>query len=55
MPAYITGDRDVAAQNGEDAIIEYLLLSRCGFLVHNGLRVLHEQSCRMTLRCRIQH
>lgn len=36
MPAYITADRDVAAQNGEDAIIEYLLLSRCDHLVHNG-------------------
>jgi hypothetical protein len=36
MPAYITRDRDVAAQNGEDAVIEYLLLSRCHYLVHNG-------------------
>ncbi len=36
MPAYIAGDRDVAAKNGEDAIIEYLLLSRCRQLVHNG-------------------
>jgi hypothetical protein len=36
MPAYIAGDRDRAAQNGEEAIIEYLLLSRCHHLVHNG-------------------
>ena len=36
MPAYIARDRDVAAKNGEDAVIEYLLLSRCHFLVHNG-------------------
>jgi hypothetical protein len=36
MPAYISGDRDVAARNGEDAVIEYLLLSRCDYLVHNG-------------------
>ncbi|MGH9269771.1 MAG: hypothetical protein ACRDZ2_00690, partial [Ilumatobacteraceae bacterium] len=36
MPAYITGDRDRAARNGEEAVIEYLLLSRCDDLVHNG-------------------
>lgn len=36
MPAYIAQDRDVAAHNGEEAIIEYLLLSRCDYLVHNG-------------------
>jgi hypothetical protein len=36
MPAYITQDRDLAARNGEEAIIEYLLLSRCGHLVHNA-------------------
>jgi hypothetical protein len=36
MPAYIAGDRDAAAKNGEDAVIEYLLLSRCDYLVHNG-------------------
>jgi hypothetical protein len=36
MPAYIARDRDVAAKNGEDAVIEYLLLSRCHNLVHNG-------------------
>jgi hypothetical protein len=36
MPAYIAGDRDVAARNGEEAVVEYLLLSRCHHLVHNG-------------------
>jgi hypothetical protein len=36
MPAYIAGDRDRAAKNGEEAVIEYLLLSRCDYLVHNG-------------------
>lgn len=36
MPAYIAGDRDLAARNGEEAVIEYLLLSRCDDLVHNG-------------------
>jgi hypothetical protein len=36
MPAYISADRDRAARNGEDAIVEYLLLSRCDHLVHNG-------------------
>ncbi len=36
MPAYIAGDRDRAAQNGEEAVIEYLLLCRCQHLVHNS-------------------
>jgi len=36
MPAYITYDRNVAAVNGEEAAIEYLLLARCDSLVHNG-------------------
>jgi hypothetical protein len=36
MPAYITADRATAAQNGEDAVVEYLLLGRCDHLVHNG-------------------
>ena len=36
MPAYIAQDRDRAARNGEEAIIEYLLLSRCQVLIHNG-------------------
>lgn len=36
MPAYIADDRDQAAQNGEEAVIEHLLLSACDHLVHNG-------------------
>jgi hypothetical protein len=36
MPAYIAGDRRLAARNGEEAVIEYLLLSRCDEFVHNG-------------------
>jgi hypothetical protein len=36
MPAYIAADRDRAARNGEEAVIEYLLLSRCDHLLHNG-------------------
>lgn len=36
MPAYIASDRDRAARNGEEALIEYLLLSQCNYLVHNG-------------------
>jgi hypothetical protein len=36
MPAYIAADRDRAARNGEDAVVEYQLLSRADHLVHNG-------------------
>jgi hypothetical protein len=36
MPAYIAANRDVAAKNGEEAVVDYLLLSRCQYLVHNG-------------------
>jgi hypothetical protein len=36
MPAYIASDRGRAARNGEEAVIEYLLLSCCDYLVHNG-------------------
>jgi len=36
MPGYISADRGMAAQNGEDAVVEYLLLGRCAHLVHNG-------------------
>ncbi len=36
MPAYVTADPETAAQNGEDAVVEYLLLGRCSHLVHNG-------------------
>jgi len=36
MPAYIAGNPARAARNGEEAIIEFLLLGRCRHLVHNG-------------------
>ena len=36
MPAYVARDRRDAAKNGEEAVIEYLLLARCALLVHNG-------------------
>jgi glycosyltransferase involved in cell wall biosynthesis len=36
MPSYIAGDRELAAQNGEEAVIDYLLLSKCCHLIHNG-------------------
>lgn len=36
MPAYVAGDRDRAARNGEEAVIEYLLLARSQHLIHNG-------------------
>jgi hypothetical protein len=36
MPAYIARDRDRAARNGADAVVEYLLLAQCQCLLHNG-------------------
>jgi hypothetical protein len=36
MPAHLTADPDLAARGGEDAVVDYLLLSRCNHLVHNG-------------------
>ena len=36
MPGYLTQDPDRAAKNGEEAVIEYVLLSRCDYLVHNN-------------------
>lgn len=36
IPRYIAEDRSVAARNGAEAVIEYLLLCRCQHLVHNG-------------------
>jgi hypothetical protein len=36
MPAYVAASSDLAARNGEEAVIEYLLLSHCDELVHNG-------------------
>jgi hypothetical protein len=39
MPAYIATDPYIAAQNGEDAVVEYMLLRRCRHLVHNGASI----------------
>ena len=36
IPGYLSGDSQKAAQNGEEAVIDYLLLSKCQYLVHNG-------------------
>ena len=36
LPAYIAGDPDRAAKNGEEAVAEYLTLCCCDHLVHNG-------------------
>lgn len=36
LPAYLTKDAQIAAQNGEEAVIDYLLLSKCQLLIHNG-------------------
>jgi hypothetical protein len=36
MPAYVSDSPDTAAINGEEAIIEYLLLCRSMLLIHNG-------------------
>lgn len=36
MPAYLTQDSQKAARNGEEAVIDYLLLSQCSYLIHNG-------------------
>ena len=35
MPTYLCRDGELAAQNGEDAIAEMYLLSRCDYLLHN--------------------
>ena len=35
MPAYLTEDPNRAARNGEEATVEYILLRRCNYLVHN--------------------
>ena len=35
MPAYLTQNPDRAAKNGEEAVIEYMLLCRSDYLVHN--------------------
>ncbi len=36
MPAYVTVDPAAAARNGEEAVVEWLLLARCRHLIHNG-------------------
>lgn len=36
MPGYLTISKEKAAKNGEEAIIDYLLLSKCDYLIHNG-------------------
>lgn len=36
MPKYISEDRERAAQNGMEAVIEYLLLTKSDVLIHNG-------------------
>lgn len=36
IPGYLAVDSKRAAQNGEEAVIDYLLLSRCRYLIHNG-------------------
>jgi len=36
MPGYIADNRDRAARNGEEAVVEYLVLTKCSYLVHNG-------------------
>ena len=36
MPAYLAHDRDTAARNGEEAVVDWLLLCKTSHLVHNG-------------------
>ena len=36
IPGYLSDNSQKAAQNGEEAVIDYLLLSKCQYLVHNG-------------------
>lgn len=36
MPAYITSNPRIAAENGAEAIVDYLLLKQCDTLIHNG-------------------
>ena len=35
MPTYLCKDGELAAQNGEDAVTEMYLLSKCDYLLHN--------------------
>ena len=36
LPGYIARNPEQAAQNGADAVVEYLLLEKCELLIHNG-------------------
>jgi hypothetical protein len=36
IPGYIAADSQIASRNGEEAIVEYLILGRCYHLIHNG-------------------
>jgi hypothetical protein len=36
IPGYLAENPDKAARNGEEAVIDYLLLSECHYLIHNG-------------------
>lgn len=36
IPGYLAQDAKSAAENGKEAIIDYLLLSECQYLIHNG-------------------
>ncbi|WP_422355038.1 hypothetical protein [Roseivirga pacifica] len=36
IPGYLANDSQKAAKNGEEAVIDYLLLSECHYLIHNG-------------------
>ena len=36
MPGYIANNRCLAPRNGEEAVLEWLLLCRCDLLIHNG-------------------
>src|SRR5262249_9758103 len=36
MPGYIAAESQIASRNGEEAIVEYLLLGECRQLIHNG-------------------
>jgi len=36
IPAYIADSAEKAAKNGEEAVIDYLLLSQCDYLIHSG-------------------
>lgn len=36
IPGYLAEDAGRAAKNGEEAVIDYLLLSKCDYLIHNG-------------------